>query len=300
MVLQSSGLISLNNIKTEFNGIKPIKISNYYKNAITNYTNVVSSLPNIGNPISFKMFYGKSINIAIINDNGIISYINLTLNKYTFINININANATIQFNENQYCELLMVGGGGSTYNYNSGPLRGGGGGGNVLYKSNYLFNSGLIYNIFIGNGGINGNNGGETYISCNSTKILSAIGGSAGTSQNLILNSVGGNSGSDIDGVINTYYGGNGNYPFPTINYAGGAGAMQNGSGINEGNGYTSSITGISDLYGTGGNGSSYNVESRSYTNFGSSSGGFYGRGSAARLGANIGGTQGCIIIKLK
>jgi hypothetical protein len=298
MVLQSSGSISLNNIKTEFNGIKPIKISDYYKNAITNYTKVVSSLPNIGNPISFKMFYGKSINSAIINDNGLISYINLTLNKYTFFNIN--NNATIQFNENQYCELLMVGGGGSTNNYNTGPLCGGGGGGYVLYRSNYLFNSGLIYNIFIGNGGRNGNNGSETYIICNSIKILSAIGGSGGTSQEQ-NNSRGGNSGSDIDGVINTYYGGSGNYLFPIINFAGGAGAMQHGSGINEGNGYTSSITGISAVYGTGGNGSTYTTDNRGYyINFGSSLGGYYGRGSAARIRENIAGTQGCIIIKFK
>jgi hypothetical protein len=297
MVLQSSGLISLNNIKTEFNGIIPIKISNYYKNAITNYTNGDSSLPNIGNPISFNMFYGKSKKIAIINDNGIISYINLTLNKYTFINTN--GNTSIQFNENKYCELLMVGGGGSTYNYKAGPFRGGGGGGNVLYKSNYLFKSGFIYNIFIGKGGIDAYDGDETYIICDSIKILSALGGNAGISQGT-YNSIGGNSKSDIDGVINTYYGGNGNYPYPTINFAGGAGAMQNSSGGTEGIGYTSSITGISDVYGTGGNGSSYNIVSKTYTSIGSSSSGFYGRGSAARFETNNAGTQGCIIIKLK
>ena len=76
---------------------------------------------------------------------------------------------------------------------------------------------------------------------------------------------------------------------------------MQHGSGINEGNGYTSSITGISAVYGTGGNGSTYTTDNRGYyINFGSSLGGYYGRGSAARIRENIAGTQGCIIIKFK
>ena len=34
MVLQASGLISLSNIKSEFNGIDPVELSDYYRGGI--------------------------------------------------------------------------------------------------------------------------------------------------------------------------------------------------------------------------------------------------------------------------
>ena len=298
MVLQSLGPISLYNIKNEFNGVMPIKLSDYYKNAISGYTNSITLFPNSNSPISFNMFYGKSTDtIAIINDNSIISYIKTPI-SYTFTN----TNATIQFNQNKYCEVLMVGGGGGGYDGGAGKRLGAGGGGYVLYRSNYLFLAGNIYNIVIGNGGSGGNAGGETYIKT-FTKILSAKGGNIGTADNNQF-SYGGSSGNDIDGVVNTYSGGSGSFYVPYLYYAGGAGAAGNTTNsINGGIGFKSSITGIETFYGSGGAGFIKNIDdywnAPNHAN-GTFSGGTYGVGGFPVIGGNYTGSKGCVIIKIK
>lgn len=63
MVLQSSGRITLDNIKVEFSGGIPIKISDYYANAISGYTSQIIGFPTIGNRIKLSDFYGKESTI---------------------------------------------------------------------------------------------------------------------------------------------------------------------------------------------------------------------------------------------
>lgn len=64
MVLQSTGLISLSNIQTEFGGTNPIFLSEYYANSATGYTTGVTGIPNsTTNPstsIKLSQFYGKA------------------------------------------------------------------------------------------------------------------------------------------------------------------------------------------------------------------------------------------------
>lgn len=60
MPLQTSGVLTMSNIKAEFNGTTPIKISDYYQNAAAQYTFGVTGIPNTGSLIKFSDFYGKS------------------------------------------------------------------------------------------------------------------------------------------------------------------------------------------------------------------------------------------------
>jgi hypothetical protein len=60
MVLQSTGVISLSNIQTEFGGINPISLSEYYQNNALGYTTGVTGIPNTGAAISISNFYGKA------------------------------------------------------------------------------------------------------------------------------------------------------------------------------------------------------------------------------------------------
>jgi hypothetical protein len=58
MTLQSSGAISLGNLKNEFGGNASPKLSDYYKNGAFN-NNTLSTIPSNGT-ISFSKFYGAS------------------------------------------------------------------------------------------------------------------------------------------------------------------------------------------------------------------------------------------------
>ena len=61
MPTPSIGLpISFSDIQTEFGGINPIEIDEYYQNAVPGYTTGVIEIPNIGALISMNMFYDKS------------------------------------------------------------------------------------------------------------------------------------------------------------------------------------------------------------------------------------------------
>lgn len=64
MVIATSN-IAFSAIQTEFGGVNPINISEYYSNASTYYTSNISSLPVINNIISISMFsdLAKDINI---------------------------------------------------------------------------------------------------------------------------------------------------------------------------------------------------------------------------------------------
>ena len=59
MALQSSGLIRLSQIQTEFGGSDPISLSEYYQNASPDLvTSNNTGVPDTGNPISMTDFYG--------------------------------------------------------------------------------------------------------------------------------------------------------------------------------------------------------------------------------------------------
>lgn len=173
------------------------------------------------------------------------------------------------------------------FNYN------GGAGGAVYYISSYTFNPGT-YNIIVGSGG-NGDlsytadstyaiDGTSSSISYNNVTLFTANGGKCG--QIISGNSIsGGSTSANIDGVVTNYNGGNpinvsaGPLSEPD-NGGGGAGAGQNGKTAtftgnfyNEnityvqtpdgGDGYNSSITGVSLYYaggGAGGNGGNYPI----------------------------------------
>ena len=66
MVLQTSGNISFNDIKTEFNGIKPIRLSEYRGDSSTKYTLGAFKIPLlIDQQISISKFYGKARIVSI-------------------------------------------------------------------------------------------------------------------------------------------------------------------------------------------------------------------------------------------
>ena len=60
MPVVASGPISFSDIQTEFGGLDPISIDEYYQNANPSYTSGVAGIPNAGAIISIDMFYGKS------------------------------------------------------------------------------------------------------------------------------------------------------------------------------------------------------------------------------------------------
>ena len=59
MVLQSTGVISLANIQTEFGGANPIRLSEYYLNGVYTTGTGTVGIPTSGQ-ITLKSFYGKS------------------------------------------------------------------------------------------------------------------------------------------------------------------------------------------------------------------------------------------------
>jgi titin len=56
----TSGKISMSKIQTVFGGNNPISLSEYYSNSSKGYTTGISGFPNIGIPIKFRNFSGKS------------------------------------------------------------------------------------------------------------------------------------------------------------------------------------------------------------------------------------------------
>jgi hypothetical protein len=59
MVLQSTGVISLANIQTEFGGTNPINLSEYYLDNVSGYTQGITGIPNTNTTISLSHFRGK-------------------------------------------------------------------------------------------------------------------------------------------------------------------------------------------------------------------------------------------------
>lgn len=89
MVLQASGLISLSNIKSEFNGIDPVELSDYYRGGV-----YVPNLPLNANvptsgTINVQNFYGATVatfnispNVSTVNEGGTVRF-NVTTNNFS-------------------------------------------------------------------------------------------------------------------------------------------------------------------------------------------------------------------------
>ena len=89
MVLQASGLMSLSNIKTEFNGIDPVELSDYYRGGIyvPNIT-LNANVPTSGT-INLQNFYGATIstfnispNVGTVNEGGTVRF-NVTTSNFS-------------------------------------------------------------------------------------------------------------------------------------------------------------------------------------------------------------------------
>jgi hypothetical protein len=100
MVIATSN-IAFSAIQTEFGGVNPINISEYYSNASTYYTSNISSLPVINNIISISMFsdLAKDINILYT-----------TAGTYTY---------TVPLGIKTLCVLCVGGGGAGAYSTGS-------------------------------------------------------------------------------------------------------------------------------------------------------------------------------------
>jgi hypothetical protein len=87
MVLQASGLISLSNIKSEFTGVDPVELSDYYRGGIyvPNIT-LNANVPTSGS-INLQNFYGATIatfnispNVSTVNEGGTVRFDVITSN----------------------------------------------------------------------------------------------------------------------------------------------------------------------------------------------------------------------------
>ncbi len=169
---------------------------------------------------------------------------------------------SVRFARDTICELFMIGGGGS----GGGNIGGGGGAGAYYYTNKYIFAAG-DYKFYVGIGGENGQNGGDTYIEQNGHDLvifgqsLRCYGGGAGGTSTNIYASDGGSGGggfgsSNVDGYIaggsavnigTVGFGNTGGYGmYQSINYelsemstiyaAGGGGGGINSAGQNASN----------------------------------------------------------------
>jgi hypothetical protein len=323
MVLQSIGnKISFSNIKAEFNptGTGLIKLSHYYANASTNYTNGITDIPNIGEPIKLSQFYGKS-SLPIITINNVTSSWNSENSIIVYTFSDTTNNNVITFTKKTYCEILLVGGGSGTTDpdYDSYISDGGGSGGGIYYDPKFEFLPGT-YKIIIGKAGTNHVRdrsyayGGDTYITSNNVLYgtYKGIGGIPGPND---VASGGGPTytyiatiNADTSKTVNlyTYYGKNATYYLfnPATSFyhtfsGGGSGAGGSAAlgefDVNGGSGYISNITGSSVAYAGGGRGAAhrlniYGAPGNGATNFG---------GGGSHYPDFLDPVKGCAIIKL-
>jgi hypothetical protein len=159
MVLQNTGPIKFTEIQTEFGGVNPISLSEYYSDST--YASNVPNIPTSYNRISLSMFYNTRMPYIV--------------HRYT------SGTNTLTLTRNSICDILLVGGGGGGGNYGTYTTLstrqvggGGGGGGGIVYQQNVRMNSGT-YSIIIGTGGTavttannSSTNGGNTLIRFNS------------------------------------------------------------------------------------------------------------------------------------
>jgi hypothetical protein len=164
-------------------------------------------------------------NIAYPLPENYFDYENYRILVYNYIGESEN----ISFIQDISCDILIVGGGGASgasYDTNA-TFPGGGGAGGVLYVENFVFEKDKLYKLYVGNGGIDRNNGEDS-------KIVNS------DDSNIIF----------TDNLIN----------FPLIGYGGGAGATYpndgndggSGGGAASGKSYGNSIQGNTVYYNSG------------------------------------------------
>jgi hypothetical protein len=98
MPLPSSGPLSLNDIQTEFGGVNPISLSEYYAGGglvPPGTTGTFGAVPTVGNPISIQNFYGTSnvvyrLDDAFYSDTGLLNFFPAEVAFY------VNSNGTIE------------------------------------------------------------------------------------------------------------------------------------------------------------------------------------------------------------
>ena len=240
----------------------------------------------------------------IIDNNLIISNITTSSRVYCSSEYDVyyykflaGSNYSFSFNKNTTCKLFMIGGGGGCSD------KYGGGGAGAYYKDTaYTFNSNITYGVYVGIGGIGYSNGGNTYITSNSTTILTAIGGGisdtnggcgggAGVYNNNVLG----------DGITSgvTYtrggYNGGSYYKIPDSSryLLGGGGG---GCGGNGGNAYYANSNDFN--YGSGGNGISIDfIGTTEYYGGGGAGGGQQILDSKEWSTYSMGGSVGNVII---
>ena len=194
------------------------------------------------------------------------------------------------------CDILIVGGGGG-----GGSRHGGGGGaGAVIYLTNQTFSTGS-YSVIVGNGGTGattmgqGNKGGDSSVSFNSTNIYLARGGGAGHhdagtgNSNKDGGSGGGSGGTTIGLAVST------NIPVGTYGNSGGLLISYNGGGGGGGGALTSGSNGTGSTGGNGGNGISISILGSSIAYGGGGGGGTVSGATAAGTGGIGGGGPGSI-----
>ena len=194
------------------------------------------------------------------------------------------------------CDILIVGGGGGGGSRHAG----GGGAGAVIYLTNQILSSG-IYTVQVGSGGTGattmgqGNKGGDSSISLNSTNIYLARGGGAGHhdagtgNSNKDGGSGGGSGGSTIGLAVST------NIPAGTYGNSGGLLISYNGGGGGGGGALTSGSNGTGSTGGNGGNGISISILGSSIAYGGGGGGGTFSGATAAGTGGIGGGGPGSI-----
>ena len=190
------------------------------------------------------------------------------------------SNYSFSFNKNTTCKLFMIGGGGGGGTIGSTATNRGGGGAGAYYKDTaYTFYSNITYGVYVGIGGISSTNGGNTYITSNSTTILTAIGGGTSGSNGGCGGGAGfvEENGKSGDGIITsgTYsrggYNGGNTVAYSTtytVNCGGGGGCGGNGGDAyftdydfykygsgKGGNGISIDFIGTTEYYGGGGAG---------------------------------------------
>jgi hypothetical protein len=298
--------ISFSQLKTEFNGVTPIRFSNYYLGG--SYVSNQIGIPGTGQ-ITLSANYGGKTNVNVAA-NTTVTGTGGTITTYTSGGITYNVHT---FNSSSTfiapsggltnVSILVVGGGGGGGSDRGG---GGGGGGVVYLTSQSLLSS--SYTVTVGSGGTGttstgtvggtgtvGNSGNSSVLYGGSLTTITALGGGGGGgcsgSAKNGLNGASGGGGSQCNGAGSGGTGSQGNnggigYEQGAAGGGGGAGAVggaANASNAGSGGiGISNSITNTVVIYGSGGGGGgSYGASSNIPAAFGGTNAGNGGNANA-------------------
>jgi hypothetical protein len=292
MTLQSSGLITLSNIQSEFGGVNPISLSEYYRGG-TYVPSQNTGVPATGAISMGGNFYGEEntffLTIASNTENANISTLATAAgwDGSTKIYVTINAGVWVWSDSTSTAGLIIPSGMPVVTILNKGYIIGKGGkGGDGQYVTSKTESTSLRNG---GNGGLAIQSRANTVIINNSgAYIAGGGGGGAGGSGTLAVNNGpvatrgaggGGGAGGGAGGK------GNGNSSGETVN--GGVGGGINANGTNG----TSKQESTGNLYGAGGGGGGSGGASGGVALSGNSSSSASGGGGGG--GRKLGGTGG-------